>query len=314
MRAWRPGRPFGDDRASGGIRTSPRVEPVPTPAFGANAMLAGLDPSRLGVHARAAALADLGGLAGNAAVADFVGRVRTDLPQDPPGGVREIRRVGGGGTLGHTRALMDPSPPLFRLRDAESREGAVGVRPNRTRAPELDFEVRYPTPGRHLLYEGIHLEVSADWSATILQGEEEHVADQTIAWQDTWRRVAEAVNAMADGAPVTAATPDEARRAAWRQFVASLPPQLRPAGRDPSEEAQLAAWGFEQPNSAFRRLIGESKRARDDSQWHTPDSSLDHTEGSDEVRVIARGSSRIPGTTPEAVMRAAWERLAAGGR
>jgi hypothetical protein len=284
------------------------------PAATSSAVLAGLDPGRLGADARQAAFTDLGRRAGNAAVAGLVGRVRTDLPQDPPAGVKEIRRVGSGGTLGHTRALMDPSPPLFRLREPETREGSAAVRPNRTRAPELDFEVRYPTPGRHQLYEGIFLDVSPDWTATILEGEEEHVQDQTIAWQDTWRRVADAVNAMADGAPVTAATPDAARQAAWRQFVASLPPQLRPAGREPSEESQLAAWGFEQRDSAFRRLIGESKRARDDSQWHTPDSSLDHMEGTAEVRVITRGSSRIPGTTPEAVMSAAWERLAAGRR
>jgi hypothetical protein len=314
MRGWRPGRAIGDDRASGGVVTAPHVERRATPAAGSAALLAGLDPGRIGIDARAAALAHLGGLAGNAAVAGFVGRVRTDLPQDPPNGVRDIRRVGGGGTLGHTRALMDPSPPLFRLQEPETRETGVAVRPNRTRAPELDFEVRYPTPGRHQLYEGIFLDVSADWSATILQGEEEHVADQTIAWQDSWRRVADAVNAMADGPPVTGANPDEARRAAWRQFVASLPQPLRPAGRDPAEESQLAAWGFEQPNSAFRRLIGESKRARDDSQWHTPDSALDHMEGETEVRVITRGSSRIPGTTPEEVMRAAWGRLPTGGR
>ena len=265
----------------------------------------------------------IGSAAGNAAVAGLVGRVTTNMPQDPPGGVREIRRVGGGGTLGHTRALMEDAPPLFRLPSPAAAEGGYTVRPGRTRAPELDFEVRYPTRGRHVLYEGrsssgaqanTYLEVSQAWSGTLLRGEEEHVSDQTIAWEYTWKRVADIVNAMAAEAPVTGATPDGARRAAWTRFVDRLPGPLRPAGADPSESAQLEKWQVTGSTSLFRTMIGESKRARDlPSTWHTPDALLDHMEGDNEVRALSPGRSQIGRTTPEVLMRDAWTRLPTAG-
>ena len=297
-----------------------RVRQIETHA--SRAVLDGLDPGRLDRAARASALTGIGSLAGNAAVASIVSRARTDQPQAPPGGVREIRRVAGGGTLGHTRLSMDPTPPLFRLPSPSAADGAYSVRPGRTRASELDFVVRWPSAGRHVLYEATssagaqantYLDVDADWSAKILQGENEHVGDQTIAWQDTWRRVADTVNQMAAEPPVTGATPDEARRAAWTTFVHRLPAPLRPDGAEPSEAAQLAKWAWEEPNSVFRTLIGESKRARDlPSPWHTPEASLDHMEGDNEVRTLSPGKSEIGVTLPEDLMRAAWARLPGG--
>jgi hypothetical protein len=292
------------------------------------AVLAGLDPGLLDRGARTSVLSRIGSLAGNAAAAALVSRVRTDQPLDAPGGVREIRRVAGGGTLGHTRLSMDPTPPTFRLPSPETAQGGYAVRPGRTRASELEFVVRWPSPGRHVLYEATsstgsrantYLEVNSDWSGKILKGEEEHVGDQTIAWRCTWKRVADVVNQMATEPPVTGATPDAARRAAWARFVARLPAQLRPDGVEPSESAQLAKWDFADPNSAFRTLIGESKRARDlPSPWHTPEASLDHMEGDNEVRSLSPGNSQIDVTKPEDLMKAAWTRLlstsSGGGR
>jgi hypothetical protein len=285
------------------------------------AILAGLDPGRLPTSARAASLAEIGASAGNRAVADLVSEVRADFPLDPPEGVRQIRAVAGGGsTLGHTRLSLDTTAPLFRLPAPSAADGGFTVKPGRTRAPELQFEVRYPTPGRHLLFEGrtaeggvanTYLEVSSDWSTRVANGEDEHVQDQTIAWRDTWQRVAELTNQMADAQPVRGATPEAAIQASWARFVDQLPPLLRPAGREPSNDAQLARWGWEPAASAFRRLIGESKRARDDSQWHTPSGELDHMEGHHEVRTVEPGSSRLPGPLPAEVMKAAWDRLEA---
>jgi len=77
---------------------------------------------------------------------------------------------------------------------------------------------------------------------------------------------------------------------------------------EPTEAAQLDAWGFDQETSAFRVLVGESKRARDNG-WHTTSAELDHMDGADEVRTVERGSSRIGETKPEDLMRAAWLRL-----
>jgi hypothetical protein len=321
-RAWKA----GDQPLSGG--PSPvRVQHVEAAMSSMSRMgpagasvLAGLNPVRLPYAGRATALAEIGAAAGNAAVAQLVAQVRTDFPQNPPQGVREIRRIGGGGQLGHCRTFMPASPPLFRLGSPEATTGGFAVRPARTQAPEFEFHVRYPTAGRHLLYESrtaegaeanIWLDVSQDWSGRILQGEEEHVADQSIARSDTWERVADATNRLADGPPIIGASPDEARRAAWSRFVEALPPLLRPAGRDASEDAQLAKWGPEVPTSVFRQLVGESKRARDDSQWHTPSADLDHMEGPAEVRKVEAGNSKIPGTLPDQLMEAAWNRLAA---
>ncbi len=287
----------------------------------AGAVLAGCHPGRLADGSRAAALTKLSASAGNRAVAGLVSEIRTDFPLDPPGGVREIRGVArGGGTLGHTRLSFDPTPPLFRLPTPTAVDGGYSVKPGRARAPELAFEVRYPTPGRHLLYEGrtaegevanTYLDVSTDWSTRIANGEDEHVQDQTIAWRDTWQRVADVTNRLADGDAARGATPEAARQASWTQFRNALPPLLRPAGSEPSGEAQEARWGWEPPTSAFRRLVGESKRARDDSQWHTPSGELDHMEGRHEVRTVQPGSSRLPGPLPAEVMQGAWDRLEA---
>lgn len=312
-----------DDVAARGasVARASRVEAVaPTPA----AVLGGLNPGRLGAEARAAALNRLEATAGNRAVVELVAHARTDFPLGPPQGVREIRRLGGGGQLGHCRTFMPADPPLFRLPSPQATDNGFSIRPNRTVAPEFDFEVRHPTAGRHLLYESrtsegadanIWLEISQDWSDRILEGENEHVADQSIARRQTWERVADATNRLADGEPIAAATPEGARRAAWSRFVDALPPLLRPAGADPSEDAQLAKWGPEVATSVFRQLVGESKQARDISQWHTPSADLDHMEGAAEVRKVEAGSSRIPGTRPEQLMEAAWNRLAsaAGG-
>ena len=283
------------------------------------AVLGGLDPSRLGTDARAGTLAAIARTAGNRAVAGLVSEVRADFPLDPPEGIRQIRAVArGGGTLGHTRLSLDPTPPLFRLPAPTATDGGFTVKPGRTRAPELAFEVRWPMPGRHTLYEGrtaegevanTYLDVTSDWSTRIANGENEHVQDQSIAWRDTWQRVADVTNHLADGEPARGATAAAAIRASWAEFRDALPPLLKPAGEEPSDDAQTARWGWEPATSAFRRLVGESKRARDDSQWHTPSGELDHMEGHHEIRTVEPGSSRLPGPLPADVMQGAWNRL-----
>src|SRR5688500_4307564 len=185
----------GRDDAPLGARTV-RGEAIVT----TRAVLGGLDPSRLGIDARAGTLAAIAGSAGNRAVAGLVSEVRADFPLDPPEGVRQVRAAArgggprrhappptrptravaglvsavradfpldppegvrqiravarGGGTLGHTRLSLDPTPPLFRLPAPTATDGGFAVKPGRTRAPELAFEVRWPMPGRHTLHEG----------------------------------------------------------------------------------------------------------------------------------------------------------------
>jgi hypothetical protein len=313
------------DRAREGLPAAVRVQRVEVtaapirPATAGGHVLAGLNPGRLPVDARATALADIGSKAGNGAVTGLVARARADFPLGPPQGVRDLRKFAGGGQLGHCRTSIPADPPLFRLAQPETVEGGFSVRPLRTRARELDFEVRYPTPGRHLLFEGrteegaeanTWLEVTQDWSARLLKGEEEHVADQSIARRDTWVRVAEATNKLADGPPIVGASPDDARRAAWTKFRQALPALIRPSGAEPTEAAQLAKWDPEAKTSVYMQLHNESARARDKSNWHTPSANLDHMEGASEIRKVEDGNSKIPGPLPEDVMKAAWDRLA----
>lgn len=285
------------------------------------AIARGLDPALLGFADRAHGLESLASTAGNGAVATLL-ESRTDRRLEAPGGIGEIRRVASGGTRGHTRMELPAAPPLFRA--PPTGDGADGfrasVRP--VRVPEPHFDVRYPAPGRHVLYEGTTdtgafrrvLEVTDEWSERLLQGEDDHVRDQTLATDMTWGRVGASINAQAAAEPATGATAEDAERAAWRRFVDALPAPLRPEGDRPSDETQLAKWGDEVRTSAFRVLLAESRIARDVSQWHTPSEELLRTEGADEVMHLQPGTSRIGTPTPEELMAAAWQRLAGTAR
>ena len=65
-------------------------------------------------------------------------------------------------------------------------------------------------------------------------------------------------NRLADGEPARGATAAAAIRASWAAFRDALPPLLKPAGEEPSDDAQTARWGWEPATSAFRRLVGET--------------------------------------------------------
>jgi hypothetical protein len=296
------------------------VRRIASPSGSSSAILGGLDPARLGSAARAAAFAELGATAGNRAVVSLVARARTDMPLGPTEGVRQIREYAGRPTLGHTHLEVDPKPPLFRPSSPTKVNDKFGVKPSRVDLPDMDFTVRYPTPGRHVMFEGetakgkkayTWLVVSKTWSDTVLAGENEHVDDQTLARQYTWGRVAGVINDMADGKLICADTPEAATRKAWRRFVDALPSALKPAGPDPSDAAQRAKWGPHDEGSLFLELLHESGRKRDRG-LHTTGSELDHLEGADEVREVVAGTSQIPGPRPEDLIDAAWVRL--GGR
>jgi hypothetical protein len=270
----------------------------------------------LDLGARIRLAADLQGTAGNAAVATLVGLVRTNRRKEPPGGVREIMETGSGATRGLTRTRYTANPPIFRSGGVSQVEGGWAVRPAPVRLPSLDHEVFYPAPGRHRLRAhgqgGHYLEVSEAWSGRLLQGEEEHVGDVDMAWDRTWGCIARAINALATGQPITGATPDAARDAAWQAFKRRLPEALRPRGDAPTTEAQEEKWGVEDRSSFFRRLMRESERARDHSGWHTPDQTLKATEGNDRIDELAVGGSRIGQVAPEQLIRDAWGRLVRG--
>ena len=137
------------------------------------------------------------------------------------------------------------------------------------------------------------------------------MTDTDRAWELTWARVAGVINAMASGDPFTGATVDDARNAAWAAFKDRLPVGLRPEGDTPTTEAQEAKWGPD-PGTIFRRLMNETKRARDNSGWHTPDESLKQMEGDDRVDELRVGGSRIGQVTSERLIGDAWDRITRG--
>ena len=243
--------------------------------------------------------------AGNRAVAAQIGQWRNGRkivgvadgvsvhPSGPPDGVRKIREgKGGGGLLGRTIASIDPSPPLLRSEAPVKTDKGWTARAAEVRVPEPYLEEYWPTAGRHEMYPDVYLDVSTEWEAKLKAGEDEHVGDHTTAWQVTWGAVGEAINGLATTPGAPQPTEDAARTDLWTRFVDQLPSDLRPKGDEPTDEAQLAAWGFEPRTTLFRRLF-EATRVRDTRGWHTTGSELDHKEGTAEVRTISPGTARV---------------------
>ena len=271
---------------------------------------------RLDLGSRIALAGDLQHTVGNAATAQLVGLARTDRKKEPPNGAKELMDASGPGNRGLTRTSYAQNPPIFRAGAVFEVNGGWGTKPAPVKLPSLDHEVFYPAPGRHRLGaygKGSHyLDVTEDWSARILQGEEEHVGDIDRAWEVTWGAVAQVINTMSEGQPITGSTPDDARKAAWEEFKRRLPTLLRPAGETATTEAQEAKWGTEDKNTVFKKLMNESKRARDNGGWHTPDEASKASEGDDRVDELAVGSSKIGQVKPVDLIKQAWDGLAKG--
>jgi hypothetical protein len=272
--------------------------------------------ARMDLGSRIALTADLQGSAGNGAVAQLVGFVRTDRRKDPPDGLREMMEQGSGGQRGLTRTSYVANPPIFRVGHVEQTGNTWATRPSDIRLPSLDHEVFYPAPGRHRLRAygsgGQFLDVTEEWSNRLYQGEGEHVDDIDRAWDMTWGCVARSINAMAAGERFTGPTAEAAQAAAWQAFKRRLPTALQPDGDAPTPEAQEAKWGVDNRDTIFRRLMGESKRARDLSGWHTPQESLKQMEGDDRVDELSIGNSRIGQVPSERLMKEAWDRVTRG--
>lgn len=271
----------------------------------------------LDLGSRIGLASDLQASAGNAATAQLVGFTRTDRQQQPPAGLRALMDASGPGNRGLTRTSYQTNPPLFRIGRTEQVDGVWHVKPGSVRLTPPHHEVWWPAPGRHRIGEygrgSRILEVTEDWSAKLLVGENEHVADSDRAWEMTWARVESAINAMAAGDDFTGATADEAQAAAWTAFKRRLPVPMRPDGDQPTNEAQEAKWGVEPNTTIFRRMMRETGRARDLSGWHTPEESMHAMEGDDRIDRLADGSSRIPGTATPQLMQEAWDRITGSG-
>lgn len=302
------------------VRTR-RLDPwEPVPAAGAGpsrrsdwslaARAGGIGELDLGT--RIGATVDLQRSVGNAATTQLVGLARTDRKKEPPGGLGEIMAASGPGNRGLTRTSYTANPPMFRAGAVEQTGTTWATRPAEVRLPALDHEVMWPAPGLHkirALGKGSQfLELDQDWSDRLGAGETEHVTDIDAAWAMTWGKIAGVLNAMAKE-KFTGPTVEAAQAAAWVAFKSRLPEALRPAGDAPTAEAQEKKWGADDKETFFRKLMNESKRARDNQGWHTPDESLKEHRGDDQIDELSVGNSKIGQVKTEQLLKDAWDRL-----
>ncbi len=267
----------------------------------------------LDLGSRIGLTANLQRTVGNAATAQLVGLARTDRKKDPPGGLGEIMKASGPGNRGLTRTSYTANPPLFRGGAVEQQGEKWVARPATVRLPQLDHEVMWPATGLHLIRSlgkgSQFLDVSGEWETKLGEGETEHVTDIDKAWAMTWGKVAGVINGM-EKEKFTGSTPDAARAAAWQAFKGRLPEPLRPEGDTPTTEAQEKKWGADNKETFFRKLMNESKRARDNQGWHTPDQSQKESRGDDRIDELSKGNSRIGEVKTDKLISEAWERLA----
>ena len=131
-----------------------------------------------------------------------------------------------------------------------------------------------------------------------------------VQWHGFYELTAKTVelNKMAEES-FTGPTTEDATKAAWQAFKRRLPEGLRPDGDAPTAEAQEKKWGADDPATLFRKLMAETKRARDNSGWHTPDQSLKESRGDDRIDELSKGNSQIGEHKSEKVIKDAWDRL-----
>ena len=292
---------------------SGRGVPRPTSGSLADRVAAAGD---LDLGARIGLAADVQSTAGNAAMRHLVGLVRSDHKTDPPGGLAEIMALSGPGNRGLTKTSYTANPPLFRGGKVEQQGESWAVRPASVKLPKLEHEVYWPAPGLHKirsLGKGAQfLDVTEDWSKTLGTGETEHVTDSDAAYAMTWGKVAAVLNKMAEEKFVGSSV-EAAQQSAWQAFKSRLPAGLRPEGDTPTAEAQEKKWGVDDKNTIFRKLMNETKRARDNQGWHTPDQSVKENRGDDRIDELSKGNSRIGEVTTDKLMKDAWDRLTGGG-
>jgi hypothetical protein len=227
------------------------------------------------------------------------GHVATFKSEDAPGGLAAIRKRHGPSAIAHTTGKINGLPPMFRVEPGDDGKGGRTAKVRRTSTRPPDHDVELPGVGRHDV--GAYgrfrhiIDINGDWAARLKVGEQEHVDDETIAWQVTWKVIADAINAVADGKPATGKTDDDAAKAAWSAVLGKLPGYLHP--KDASETAQTARWDYVK-GSPVKWLIDTSKRVRDvDAKWHFPtyDPEDPNTKGDMVDRPADGPTTKIPG-------------------
>ncbi len=199
-------------------------------------------------------------------------RAGTPMRMPAPNGLGDILRRGGGGSLGVSGGLTliknaaAFTAPSFQTTPSHRRT-ATGVEHfatvQRTTSRDAVHESFYPAPGEHIrpgMTQVINRQtfthywlISQQVSDLIREGEQEHLDDAARAYELTYKKVEDEINALAGQTFGPARTPFEATRLAEAALAARLPQQL---GLDAANWARV-----------LDRLLQQS-RTRDTSQWH----------------------------------------------
>lgn len=196
----------------------------------------------------------------------------TPTAKSAPGGMGDIIQRSGQSSLGVSGGLTliksaaAFTAPSFVTRNDHRR---IGNRVEhyacveRTSAQDATHESYYPAPGDHLrpgMTQQIggrtynhHWRISPQVSQLIRQGEQEHLDDASRAYELTYKRIENEINALAGQRFGPASTPGQAALLAEQSLSARLPREL---GTDPAQWVRV-----------LDRLLTLS-RTRDANGWH----------------------------------------------
>jgi hypothetical protein len=272
-----------------------------------------------GLSAEQESVLELQRLAGNAAVTRALAQGRnsglvtsvdaieiTREGMAPKQGVQQIREhTKNKATLALTQRGILDAPPLMRAEPAEKTKGGYASKARKVGSiPEPMIHEWWPNQGRHVLSEGSFLEVEKDWEDKLQKGEDEHRDDAKLAWELTWKTVQNTINAFAEKPGPTAATPEDAEKALWRQYVAKLPTDLRPSGDRPSDARQREILAVKP--GTFMAWMWEITVARDQRMYHEtvvgapPEGAAPAPKGASVGGIKGHPNFLVPGPSSEA--------------
>jgi hypothetical protein len=187
----------------------------------------------------------------------------------PEKGVQQIRdKTTNKLTLALTQRSIVDAPPLFKAETPKQDKGGYTTQARKVGSiPEPEIHEFWPKEGLHKMADGSLLDVSQKWEEDLQKGEDQHRDDALLAWNITWKAVQTAINKFAAKPGPPAATADDAVRALWKRYVASLDEELRPKGAMPTEAAQLDVLGV-RPGTFFAHAW-ETTVVRDTRDYHT---------------------------------------------
>ncbi len=97
------------------------------------------------------------------------------------------------------------------------------------------------------------------------------------------------------------------------EFRRRLPALLRPEGETPTSDAQEKRWGADDEKTPFRKLMNESKRARDWGGWHTPDEQMKESAATTRSTSSRTAARRSGAEEADELLKEAWDRVTKGG-